>query len=363
MRDRLYVALLVPVLVLPLVVIAAGGDLELLRQELRSLANGPLVITVYAQVVSPTVTVTTTPTGTVTMTPSGGVFRVTVAVAPAPAPILTAGHDFRVDHSGARHCPVGTEPPHDGRSTWDVVADGTAQAVRRLAAAALTLYAVAGWLLLLPPVRLPPSVPLAGYRQACGDSVFIDRPPRRNVLFVPLAEVPPDAIGRCGVARTFYHHRGIDWDQWCARSRRTSPPAVPLQGQRSPWLMRELLLDGNGPCCARRVRSPYCYKRAPPVKSEILELYVNVVDWGAGARGSAPPPATFGRPPPAGRGGISLASLQSCRAPIVSARRCGRGRRVGRGAARWMLAAGTGHEQRRGPANCSYERDRGRFSR
>jgi hypothetical protein len=75
MRDRLSIALLVPVFVLPLVVIGAGGDLELLWQELRSL-TGPIVLTVQAQA-SPAVTATMTPSGginmTPTMTPSGGI--------------------------------------------------------------------------------------------------------------------------------------------------------------------------------------------------------------------------------------------------------------------------------------------------
>lgn len=55
-RDKLLIALLVPVLVFPVVVIAAGGDLDLIWQELHSFARGPLVMTAYAGQVSPTMT-------------------------------------------------------------------------------------------------------------------------------------------------------------------------------------------------------------------------------------------------------------------------------------------------------------------
>jgi hypothetical protein len=70
-RERLLTALMVPVLVLPLLVIAAGGDLDILWHEARTLAGQPIVLTVYAQLPSatvgpsPTVTVLQTPTRTV----------------------------------------------------------------------------------------------------------------------------------------------------------------------------------------------------------------------------------------------------------------------------------------------------------
>jgi hypothetical protein len=75
MRDKALTALLVPVLVFPLVVSAAGGDLELIWQEFKAFSGAPLVMTVYAGVASPTVT----PSGMVTPIPADA----------APVPLLT----------------------------------------------------------------------------------------------------------------------------------------------------------------------------------------------------------------------------------------------------------------------------------
>ena len=93
-RERFLTALMVPVLVLPVLVIAAGGDLDILWHEARTLAGQPIVLTVYAQIASrtvgpsptmtipmgpsPTMTVPTSPTAT--RGPFGG---------PAQAPLLT----------------------------------------------------------------------------------------------------------------------------------------------------------------------------------------------------------------------------------------------------------------------------------
>jgi hypothetical protein len=73
MRDKAVTALLIPVLVLPLVVIAAGGDLELIWQEFKSFSRAPLMMTVYAGQASPPVngSPTVTPSGPVTPGPGG----------------------------------------------------------------------------------------------------------------------------------------------------------------------------------------------------------------------------------------------------------------------------------------------------
>ena len=67
-RERLLTALMVPVLVLPLLVIAAGGDLDILWHEARTLAGQPIVLTVYAQI--PSATVGPSPTATILQSPT-----------------------------------------------------------------------------------------------------------------------------------------------------------------------------------------------------------------------------------------------------------------------------------------------------
>jgi len=74
------------VLVFPIVVIAAGGDLELVWQEFKAFARVPLVVTVYAQGPSPSTTVGPSPG--VTVGPSPGVTPVFPEPA-MPTPLLT----------------------------------------------------------------------------------------------------------------------------------------------------------------------------------------------------------------------------------------------------------------------------------
>jgi hypothetical protein len=95
------ITLLVPVLVCPIVVIAAGGDLDLILQEINAVRRVPLRVAVYAQQQlgpSPTVTFTMGPAGpsptvTFTMGPAGrsptATLRPGSAGPPAGAPLLT----------------------------------------------------------------------------------------------------------------------------------------------------------------------------------------------------------------------------------------------------------------------------------
>jgi hypothetical protein len=93
-RERFLTALMVPVLVLPLLVIAAGGDLDILWHEAITLAGEPIVLTVYAQLPSrtvgpsPTMTIPMGPSPTMTVPMSPTATRGPLG-GPAPAPLLT----------------------------------------------------------------------------------------------------------------------------------------------------------------------------------------------------------------------------------------------------------------------------------
>jgi hypothetical protein len=84
-RERFLTALMVPVLVLPLLVIAAGGDLDILWHEARTFAGSPIVLMVHAQIGSPPVG----PSPTATILPSPTVTRGPVGGPPREAPLLT----------------------------------------------------------------------------------------------------------------------------------------------------------------------------------------------------------------------------------------------------------------------------------
>ena len=75
MRDQLLVLLLVPVILFPILVIASGGDLEIVWRELSHIADQAFVVRVYAGIGSPPVM------------PSGPVMP--GEPLPAGAPVLT----------------------------------------------------------------------------------------------------------------------------------------------------------------------------------------------------------------------------------------------------------------------------------
>jgi membrane peptidoglycan carboxypeptidase len=173
-----------------------------------------------------------------------------------------------------------------------------------LAAAALILYAAAAWLLLLPPTALPPAVDFARLPPGtCADPAFAAALGRRHtILYVPLTQVPTALVDQLRRREDgFYHHRGVDWTQVlralakdvAAGEYRYGASTVTMQ------LMRELHL-GKQRTLLRKVREmAYALQAERRMsKEQILELYLNVVDWGAGLRGvGAASCYYFGRAP------------------------------------------------------------------
>src|SRR5262245_53573462 len=182
---------------------------------------------------------------------------------------------------------------------------GRRQRFAVLAGVALTLYAGAAWFLLLPPIKLPPSIPLDRVADRCADVAFIDAVRReRTILFVPLNEVPPAAIHALRRSEDgFLHHRGVDWTQILRAFARDVAAGEDRYGASTltMQLMRELLLSKERTLLRKTREIAYALQAERRLsKAEILELYVNVVDWGAGARGiGAASCYYFGRPPAA----------------------------------------------------------------
>jgi len=158
-----------------------------------------------------------------------------------------------------------------------------------LAATAVAIYAIAAWLLLLPPVHLPPAHPLA-VGEACPDPSSLNRLRERQlILFVPLAEISPHVVDAVlGQEDAFYHHRGVDWNQLVralfrdlrVREYRYGAGTLTMQ------LMRELFLDKDRTVLRKLREIAYALQAERRLgKQEILELYLNVVHWGPGIRG------------------------------------------------------------------------------
>ena len=173
-----------------------------------------------------------------------------------------------------------------------------------LAAAAVAAYGAAAWLLLLPPLELPPSDELARLPpNACRDGAFLDQiRSERRILFVPLADVPPaliDALHRQEDA--FYHHRGVDWVQAlralvkdvAAGEYRYGASTLTMQVVRELWLDKRRVLLRKVRETAYALQAERRYR-----KDQLLEMYLNVVHWGPGIRGvGAASCYYFGVPP------------------------------------------------------------------
>ncbi len=158
-----------------------------------------------------------------------------------------------------------------------------------LAATAMAIYALAVWLFLLPPVRLPPEDPLTTGK-ACPDPSSLDRLRERQVvLFVSLVEISPHVVDALLQQEDpFYHHHGVDWEQLAralaldlrAREYRYGAGTLTMQ------LVRELFLDKDRTVLRKLREIAYALQAERRLsKQEILELYLNVVHWGPGIRG------------------------------------------------------------------------------
>lgn len=160
-----------------------------------------------------------------------------------------------------------------------------------LAALLLAVYSAAAWLLLLPPLALPPALELARLPGgACHDPAFLARiRADRAILFVPLRDVPPALIGALYRQEdAFQQHRGVDWVQ-AARALGKGLATGEFRSGASTLtmqLMRELVLDKRRTLLRKAREVAYALQAERRYsKAELLELYVNVVHWGPGIRG------------------------------------------------------------------------------
>lgn len=155
----------------------------------------------------------------------------------------------------------------------------------------LGAYGLAAYWLLLPSIDVPLSTPIEAISPTeCADADFTQRlSAQRVILFTPLAEIPESVVEALLLEEdAFYHHHGVDWIRVTraairnVQSGRIEFGASTLTMQ----LMRELFLEKRR-TFPRKVREiAYALQAERRLsKSEILELYLNVVHWGPGIRG------------------------------------------------------------------------------
>lgn len=160
------------------------------------------------------------------------------------------------------------------------------------AAVALLGYAAAARLLLLPDVVLPAHRRLADLPEgSCATPAFSAEVQRQGeILFVPLGDIPPSLQLRILQQEDgyFYEHRGVEWGV-LARSlgRDLAAGRIVYGGSTlSMQLARELFLDKRRTVGRKLREIAYALQLERRLgKQQILELYVNVVDWGPGLRG------------------------------------------------------------------------------
>jgi len=166
-------------------------------------------------------------------------------------------------------------------------------------------YAAAASLFVAPPVAFAPSRPFGDVRrEECADAQFLDEVRRqREVLFVPLAQIPP-YLQRSVLAqedRLFYVHAGINWELvWRALQRDIAMGEIRYGASTlTMQLARELFLDKQRQVLRKVREMAYALQLERRLdKPQILELYLNLVDWGPGLRGvGAASCYYFGIPP------------------------------------------------------------------
>ena len=123
------------------------------------------------------------------------------------------------------------------------------------------------------------------------ESKFSRVPYRKRYVFVPLSRISPDLQHAVIAAEDghFYHHHGIDWEQLqevIRQSRETGQ-----LGRGASTITQQLVKNLFFTTHRNPVRKAFEYTLAPLSelilgKQRILELYLNVIEWGPGVYGA-----------------------------------------------------------------------------
>jgi monofunctional biosynthetic peptidoglycan transglycosylase len=118
------------------------------------------------------------------------------------------------------------------------------------------------------------------------------RPYRKRYNFVPLQEISPNLMHAVIAAEDghFYQHHGIDWGQVEKVAQESSDTGTIRRGASTitQQLVKNLFFTTH----RNPVRKAFEYTLAPLAdgilgKRRVLELYLNVIEWGPGVYGAA----------------------------------------------------------------------------
>jgi monofunctional biosynthetic peptidoglycan transglycosylase len=124
------------------------------------------------------------------------------------------------------------------------------------------------------------------------EATLSGRPYRKRYKFVPLQQISPNLMHAVIAAEDghFYQHHGIDWEQVEKVAQESSETGTIRRGASTiaQQLVKNLFFTTH----RNPVRKAFEYTLAPLAdgilgKRRVLELYLNVIEWGPGVYGAA----------------------------------------------------------------------------
>jgi len=163
--------------------------------------------------------------------------------------------------------------------------------VIRLALALLALVYLF-WTVSLVALRFVDPATTGVQMQRRVEAILSGRPYRKRYKFVPLQQISPNLMHAVIAAEDghFYRHHGIDWEQVEKVAQESSESGTIRRGASTitQQLVKNLFFTTH----RNPVRKAVEYTLAPLAdgilgKRRVLELYLNVIEWGPGVYGAA----------------------------------------------------------------------------
>jgi monofunctional glycosyltransferase len=161
----------------------------------------------------------------------------------------------------------------------------------RLALALLALVYLF-WTVSLVALRFVDPATTGVQMQRRVEAILSGRPYRKRYKFVPLQQISPNLMHAVIAAEDghFYRHHGIDWEQVEKVAQESSESGTIRRGASTitQQLVKNLFFTTH----RNPVRKAFEYTLAPLAdgilgKGRVLELYLNVIEWGPGVYGAA----------------------------------------------------------------------------
>ena len=159
-------------------------------------------------------------------------------------------------------------------------------------AIALVIFLYAFWTLSLFALRFVNPITTGVQMQRRVEALLSGQPYRKRYRFVPLRQISPNLQHAVIAAEDgrFYVHHGIDWDEVQKVAEESSEKGK--LGRGASTITQQLVKNLFFTTYRDPVRKAFEYTLAPLAdrilgKQRVLELYLNVIEWGPGVYGAA----------------------------------------------------------------------------